>query len=126
MGFGCLRWANISFAGRSFWISSWDNMQITLPQQSRVNAFQPRAGSPGGRLEACPTTGRYALALLTLLTLLTLPVEAADPFAEFIRSTGPRTPQEEAKGFHLPPGFEVQLVASEPEIGKPMNMTFDE
>src|SRR4051794_39334275 len=51
---------------------------------------------------------------------------AADPFAEFIRSTEPRTPQEEAKGFHLPPGFEVQLVASEPEIGKPMNMAFDD
>src|SRR5881397_2309760 len=51
---------------------------------------------------------------------------AADPFAEFVRSTGPRTPQEEAKGFHVPPGFEVQLVAAEPEIGKPMNMAFDE
>src|ERR1044071_2015386 len=50
---------------------------------------------------------------------------AADPFAEFVRSTGPRTPQEELKGFHVPPGFEVQLVASEPEIGKPMNMAFD-
>src|SRR5438477_12267263 len=53
-------------------------------------------------------------------------LSAADPFAEFIRSTGPRTPQEEANGFHLPPGFEVQLVASEPEIGKPMNMAFDD
>src|SRR5712671_948219 len=51
---------------------------------------------------------------------------AADPFAEFVRSAGPRTPQEEVKGFHLPPGFEVQLVASEPDIGKPMNMAFDE
>jgi len=53
-------------------------------------------------------------------------LHGADPFAEFIRSTDPRTPQEEAKGFHLPPGFEAQLVASEPEIGKPMNMAFDE
>src|ERR1043166_4439805 len=51
---------------------------------------------------------------------------AGDPFSEFVRSTRPRTPPEEAKGFHLPPGFEVQLVASEPEIGKPMNMAFDE
>ena len=53
-------------------------------------------------------------------------LHAADPFDEFIRSTGPRTPQEELKGFHLPPGFEIQLVASEPAIGKPMNMAFDE
>jgi len=68
--------------------------------------------------------------LLPLLTLALLPcaglLHAADPFAEFIRSTGPRTPQEELNGFHVPPGFEVQLVASEPEIGKPMNIAFDE
>jgi len=43
-------------------------------------------------------------------------VQAADPFAEFVRSTGPRTTEEELKGFHVPPGFQVQLVASEPEI----------
>src|SRR3954452_18620169 len=48
-------------------------------------------------------------------------LQAADPFAEFVRSTGPRTPEEELKGFHVPPGFEVQLVAAEPDIGKVMN-----
>jgi putative heme-binding domain-containing protein len=51
--------------------------------------------------------------------------QAADPFAEFIRSTPARTPEEERQGFHLPPGFEIQLFASEPMIGKPMNMAFD-
>jgi putative heme-binding domain-containing protein len=50
---------------------------------------------------------------------------ADDPFAENIRKTEPLTPAEERLKFHLPPGFEVQLVASEPEIGKPMNMAFD-
>jgi putative heme-binding domain-containing protein len=35
------------------------------------------------------------------------------------------TPQEQQKLFHLPPGFEIQLIASEPEIQKPMNMAFD-
>jgi len=50
----------------------------------------------------------------------------ADPFAEFVRSTDPLTPQEEVKSFHLPPGFEIQLVAAEPDISKPMNMAFDE
>ncbi|MBI3863138.1 MAG: c-type cytochrome [Planctomycetia bacterium] len=35
------------------------------------------------------------------------------------------TPAEEATKFHLPPGFEIQLVASEPEIQKPMNLNFD-
>src|SRR5207247_6981792 len=32
----------------------------------------------------------------------------------------------EAKAFHLPPGFEAQLVASEPDIRKPLNMAFDD
>ncbi len=46
-------------------------------------------------------------------------------FSENIRPTDPRTPEEERKGFILPPGFEVQLFASEPDIDKPINMTFD-
>jgi putative heme-binding domain-containing protein len=49
-----------------------------------------------------------------------------DPFADFIRKTDPLAPVAEQKGFHLPPGFEIQLVASEPEISKPMNLAFDE
>ncbi len=28
--------------------------------------------------------------------------------------------------FHLPPGFEIQLVAAEPDINKPMNIAFDD
>jgi putative heme-binding domain-containing protein len=35
------------------------------------------------------------------------------------------TPEEQVKKFHLPPGFEIQLVASEPDIQKPMNLNFD-
>ncbi len=51
--------------------------------------------------------------------------EQKDPFREFIRLSDPLTPQEEQKSFSVPPGFEVQLVASEPEIQKPLNMAFD-
>jgi len=50
---------------------------------------------------------------------------SGDLFEENIRSTGPRTPDEELAGFKLPPGFEIQLFASEPDIDKPINMTFD-
>src|SRR6266568_4954722 len=50
---------------------------------------------------------------------------AADPFEDFIRKTEPLAPEQERDSLHVPPGFEVQLVASEPEIGKPMNMAFD-
>jgi len=42
-----------------------------------------------------------------------------------VAPTDPLTAQEQQKLFHLPPGFEIQLVASEPEIHKPMNMAFD-
>ena len=52
-------------------------------------------------------------------------VFAADPFADVVRKTEPLTPEQERKAFHLPAGFEVQLVASEPQISKPMNMAFD-
>ncbi len=46
-------------------------------------------------------------------------------FSEHIRSTEARTPQDEQSGFKLPPGFEIELYASEPDIGKPINLTFD-
>lgn len=48
-----------------------------------------------------------------------------DLFHENIRSTDPRSPEEERLGFKLPPGFEIQLFASEPDIDKPINMAFD-
>jgi putative heme-binding domain-containing protein len=35
------------------------------------------------------------------------------------------SPAEELKRFHLPPGFEIQLFASEPAIHKPINLSFD-
>lgn len=46
-------------------------------------------------------------------------------FNEHIRTTSFRTPEEEKAGFKLPPGFEIQLYASEPDIGKPINFAFD-
>jgi putative heme-binding domain-containing protein len=46
-------------------------------------------------------------------------------FNDNIRSTTSRTPEEERIGFKLPPGFEIQLYAAEPDIGKPINIAFD-
>ena len=46
-------------------------------------------------------------------------------FQKAIRTTEPLTPQQERLRFQLPPGFDVQLVAAEPDIAKPMNMAFD-
>ena len=50
---------------------------------------------------------------------------AADPFAVGVRTTEPLAPVEQQKTFRLPPGFEIQLVAAEPDLRKPMNMAFD-
>lgn len=49
-----------------------------------------------------------------------------DKFADNIRKTDFQTPENERKSFHLPPGFEITLFASEPDISKPINMEFDE
>lgn len=43
-----------------------------------------------------------------------------------VASTPHGTPGEERKLFHLPPGFEIQLVAAEPDIHKPLNLAFDD
>ncbi|MGV3485845.1 MAG: PVC-type heme-binding CxxCH protein [Planctomycetaceae bacterium] len=42
-----------------------------------------------------------------------------------VRPTDKRTPEAQRSGFHLPPGFEIDLVAAEPQIAKPLNMAFD-
>jgi putative heme-binding domain-containing protein len=36
-----------------------------------------------------------------------------------------RSPADELKALHLPPGFEAELVAAEPDINKPINLAFD-
>ena len=57
-----------------------------------------------------------------------LPLSHADePLpAELVARTEARSPADERAGFHLPPGFEIQLVASDPDIHKPMNIAFDD
>ncbi|GBD35845.1 hypothetical protein HRbin36_00960 [bacterium HR36] len=47
---------------------------------------------------------------------------AAQPL---IAPTEALSPQEEQNRFRLPPGFAIQLVASEPDIQKPINLAFD-
>jgi len=47
-------------------------------------------------------------------------------FKDHIRTTDFQTPEQEMAGFHLPPGFEINLYASEPDITKPINMEFDD
>jgi len=60
----------------------------------------------------------------TLASALSLVASEAS-FDEMVRSTPWRSPAEALRAFVVPEGFEVQLVASEPEIGKPVSMSFD-
>ena len=53
--------------------------------------------------------------------------EEPDPiYSEHIRTTSYQSPEDEKADFVLPPGFEITLFASEPDITKPINMAFDE
>jgi len=70
---------------------------------------------------------------LVLLIAATSPLETTGPvFAQEPApvqdvSTFPhRSPEETQKALHVPPGFEVQLVAAEPDIQKPLNIAFDD
>jgi putative heme-binding domain-containing protein len=72
-----------------------------------------------------------SLTLLCSLTLLLIAcreqrsVTQNRSAADGIEMTQPLLPTAEHRSFRLPPGFEVQLVASEPDIGKPINIAFD-
>jgi putative heme-binding domain-containing protein len=68
---------------------------------------------------------RFARWWAFALMLTASGARAADPFEAMVRETEPLPPMEERAKFALPPGFDIQLVASEPDINKPMNMTFD-
>src|SRR5262245_38588280 len=67
-----------------------------------------------------------SLALLGLLLIAGLAASQKPPDAPLVAPGEARSPDDEKKGFHLPPGFEAQLVASEPDINKPMNIAFDD
>ncbi len=53
------------------------------------------------------------------------PKSPAQWYGQTIRDTAWRSPADELAGFHVPDGFQVELVASEPQIAKPMNLAFD-
>jgi putative heme-binding domain-containing protein len=70
---------------------------------------------------------RRKLIVAALAALFSIPAVAApDPFAENVRPTSALTPEQELKSFTLPPGFTIQLVASEPDIHKPINIAVDD
>lgn len=76
-------------------------------------------------IPACRRLTRLAVPLAFVSWSCSLALAApADPRGD--RPAAPAlSPQEQRALFHVPPGFEVQLVAAEPEIQKPLNLNFD-
>jgi len=44
---------------------------------------------------------------------------------QLIAPTDALPPEQQREKFHLPPGFEIQLIVSDETIGQPMNLNFD-
>jgi glucose/arabinose dehydrogenase len=59
------------------------------------------------------------------LAILVLALVAYGQQPALVAPTDARSPEDERKAFKLHPGFTAQLVASEPDIHKPMQMAFD-
>ncbi|MCA9053011.1 MAG: c-type cytochrome [Planctomycetaceae bacterium] len=73
---------------------------------------------------------RFALrprlaALVTIVVALIPQSGFAQSPPPLVVETDPLSPEEQRARFHVPAGFEIQLVASDPDIGQPMNMNFD-
>ncbi|HRI14865.1 MAG TPA: hypothetical protein PLX89_17855, partial [Verrucomicrobiota bacterium] len=77
------------------------------------------------RLHGSMLRSVFAASLAAGLGLFETVFGAEDELALGVRTTEPLPPSEQQKKFQLPPGFEIQLVAAEPDINKPLNMAFD-
>ncbi len=53
------------------------------------------------------------------------PTTASAVYGQGVRETAWQSPAEEQAGFHLPPGFQIELFACEPQIAKPLNIAWD-
>jgi len=70
--------------------------------------------------------GRFGLGLILVCLATTRLVGQQPAPVENVSTFEHRPPEEERKALHVPPGFEVQLVAAEPDIQKPLNLAFDD
>jgi putative heme-binding domain-containing protein len=68
---------------------------------------------------------RSLVVAVTVLVLVLLAVPGRSQKPD-VAVTPHLSPDAEKKTFKLPPGFEVQLVAAEPDIHKPLNIAFDD
>lgn len=79
-----------------------------------------------GTAAARTRTPAWISAALVAMTAAAASPSPAVRAQDLVAPTEARTPEEERAAFRLPPGFEAQLVASEPDIRKPLNLNFDD
>src|SRR5690348_10201891 len=72
-----------------------------------------------------PIVANALNAVVAATAFFTLIAPHAAVAQDLVAKTEHLSPDEEHKAFKLPPGFEIQLVAAEPDINKPMNLAFD-
>ncbi|WP_165221580.1 PVC-type heme-binding CxxCH protein [Aquisphaera insulae] len=77
-------------------------------------------------MRSWPATSRTALCLVVLSGGAAAALAQSPAPVENVSSLPHRSPAEERKALHVPPGFEIQLVAAEPDIQKPLNIAFDD
>jgi putative heme-binding domain-containing protein len=96
---------------------------LNLP--TRFSIFNHRSADVSALSEDMMRSATFCAAalLLVLSAVAARPQQKPDPN---VAATPHRTPEEERKLFRLPPGFEIQLVAAEPDIHKPLNLAFDD
>jgi len=91
-----------------------------MPERDREREF-PRALGLSRQIGNLIMCWRLVAILALLLSTTFLPAQQYPNIAP----SDPKTPEEELKTFKLPPGFTAQLVASEPDIRKPIQIAFD-
>ena len=68
---------------------------------------------------------RHILFLLTVVLAITAAADGQEGRPPHVVMTDPLPAAEQQKLFHLPEGFEIELVAAEPDIHKPLSINFD-
>jgi putative heme-binding domain-containing protein len=69
---------------------------------------------------------RLPLLVCGLFALVFAGVGVSQQQSPNVVESDPLSPADERKQFVVPPGFEVQLVAAEPDLQKPLNIAFDD
>lgn len=120
-GIPASRFKTASVAGR---IADSSGALANVAQASHLlRGRRDASATPCRKLSHAPSRWTAPLSLLIFVVSSATSL-AADPRGD-APATRLRSPEEERPLLHVPPGFEVQLVAAEPDIQKPMNIAFD-